>query len=116
MEAGLRLLRAGAAEKALGPLNKVVERSPENADALYAAALCLYELGKDDDVRPLLDRALKADPKHPGGHLLAGFLEQQAARIKAARVHYTRFLEAAPGAEQAADVKNLLEQLPESAP
>lgn len=107
-----RQLARGDAAAALPRFEAVTRRVPGSAEAWYGAALSLYALERDAEARERLQRALEAVPEHAGSHLLMGFLAQQAAALSEARQHYERFLATAPDPALAADVADLLAQLP----
>ncbi len=107
-----RLLQKGDAEAALAAFKTLAEREPKQAEAWYGVALCQYELGQDGPARAALDRALEQVPSHRASHLLAGFLDQQAGRIRLARKHYQKFLGSVGEGPPAEDVRSILEQLP----
>ncbi|MCI0569944.1 MAG: tetratricopeptide repeat protein [Myxococcaceae bacterium] len=107
-----RLLMAGNAAGALARFEALAHRKPANAEAWYGAAVALYGLERDGEARVKLHRALEAAPEHAPSHLLLGFLEHQAAAMPEARAHYERFLANAKDGPLAADVWELLSQLP----
>ncbi len=111
VDAASRLLKAGQSGAALALYERVLKSSPKSADAAYGAALARYEAGQDEPARASAERALALQANHAQAHLLLGYLEQLGARAPEALSHYRRYLELAPTAAQAGDVRDLADQL-----
>jgi Flp pilus assembly protein TadD len=81
MRAGLSALRAGAYEKALISLRRAIEIDPSSAAAHKALGVVLFEiLGRREEGRPHLERALALNPQIPDAERIRALLDGAAPR------------------------------------
>jgi Tfp pilus assembly protein PilF len=101
LKESFRLLRAGAAGRALPVARKIAAAAPEAPDAQHALALCLAATGEAQAAGQAFQRALQLAPEHPMvlGNF-ARFLKQQG-RADEALALLERAARAAPRAAPA---------------
>jgi len=75
----------GRHQEALAPLLEVLRASPEHPLALCRLPVSLAALGRADEGRPYLARAMAAHPADPVPHVVLADLEEQAGRVVQAR-------------------------------
>ncbi|MBX7115793.1 MAG: hypothetical protein K1X64_15805 [Myxococcaceae bacterium] len=107
----LRLLWRGKARDSLVELDAVLERSPDNVDALVVKSLALIDLRKDKQARQTLVQALKLAPKHPLANVLRGFMAQLKRDVPRALAYYDAYLKGRPRGEWAQEVAFVRESL-----
>ncbi len=80
-------------EEALNYYRYAVEFDPENADALYAAAvLCIFELDREADAEGYLDKLLAIEPDNIKGMFLLARVDADFGRIDDAIALYDRII------------------------
>ena len=75
----------GRHQEALAPLLEVLRAQPEHPLALCRLPLSLAALGRGDEGRPYLARAMAAHPADPVPHAVLADLEEKAGRVAQAR-------------------------------
>ncbi|MFP3939593.1 MAG: tetratricopeptide repeat protein [Thermoanaerobaculia bacterium] len=105
--------RTGTAGEVARALDELAERAPRLAvPGLMARARMRYDAHDDPDAAlQSVERVLEADPAHARAHHLKGLVLLELRRTEAAREALERYLELAPDAWDAADVRALLEDL-----
>ena len=103
----------GTAEEADRALDDLAERAPRlAAPGLMERARALYDAHDDPEAALReVERVLEADPAHARGHHLKGLVLLELRRTDEARQALERYLELAPDAWDAEDVRALLEDL-----
>ncbi len=78
LEGAAEMIRAGQFEQALPVLAEVLQRNPQNADALNWLGYANRRLGRYDEAVGYYRQALAADPRHLGAREYLGeaYLEQ----------------------------------------
>jgi tetratricopeptide (TPR) repeat protein len=81
--------------------------------ALFAnnAGFACYKLGKNDEAAAWFEKTLALDPKRAIAHANLGDAHLAAGRPDAARMAYEKYLELAPTARYASEVRKKLEGL-----
>lgn len=105
--------RTGTAEETARALDELAERAPRLAvPGLMARTRVLYDAHDDPDAAlQAVERVLEADPGHARAHHLKGLVLLELRRTGEASEALERYLELAPDAWDAADVRALLEEL-----
>jgi choline-sulfatase len=94
---GLALAERGDFLIGLEHLQRAVELQPDaSADAYWNMTVCLHELGKDDMIPPMLQRAIELNPEHRAARQKLAELSLRAKNIPAARVHLRVLRDTAP--------------------
>lgn len=91
---------------------RALELDPKNVDVRVDMGTCYRGVGQPEKALEEYRRALKINPKHPNanrnsGVVLAYDLNRKAEGIKA----FEKYLEVAPGAPNAAEVRQTIEEL-----
>ncbi|PYT13085.1 MAG: hypothetical protein DMG59_21530 [Acidobacteria bacterium] len=94
---GLFLVRQGRFEEAVAPLQEVLQRFPESADAHTHLGRALLERGQIEASTAHLERAVAMQPASAQAHLLLAKAYVRAGRVMEAQPHF----EAAARYEQA---------------
>ncbi len=71
------VFQSGRQEEAIGLLENVVERYPNNQTAMYNMAYLLDQMGRSTEAVSWMTRCRDADPDSPLGRQAASILEQQ---------------------------------------
>ena len=87
---------------------QAVKRAPNDPDAHFGLAVAATELGRDQQARAEVARALALDPRHPLAHVLGGYLAQLRGEAATAREHYEQYLEIEPQGPFAPQVRAIL--------
>src|SRR6188474_1470626 len=82
-----------------------------SADALYREGTSLYLKGQLADAKKKYEAALAQNSRYPAAHRGLGFVYQRLGDRAKALKHLKRYLELAPGARDAAEVKKKIESL-----
>jgi tetratricopeptide (TPR) repeat protein len=103
------LLRAGATERALGELDRLLRRAPDSFEARMLAVETHYRLGLDAEVARHAAAAAALDPTSPEPHVWQARLSRWRARLPEARSHLQQALERQPDSTRLrADLASLL--------
>lgn len=80
-------------DRALTQLQTKLAANPTSVKALRAVGLKLYELGRFQDSRPVLDQAQRLAPKDGIVALYSGMAAEQVKDFPAAKAAYTKYLQ-----------------------
>jgi len=108
---GLMRALTGAYFAALDAFNAVLDRNPENVDALVLRASTYRRLESPELARDDLSRALRLDPDHPDALLERGLVNAVAGDAEAARADWERVKAVAPESRAAQLSREYLERL-----
>jgi non-specific serine/threonine protein kinase len=86
----------GNNQKSVQHLKRVLEKDPNNADALFWLAAVYMHVGKAAAAAPLVDRLLKIDPLNPINHSLPGWLYFFNGQFELALEPFQRMLQMVP--------------------
>jgi len=87
------------------------EVDPTSAEALAYSGWIAVLLGREDEGRQRLDRAVAADDAYPDAHALRGLALRRAGADDAAAAELRRYLELAPGGPLTAQVTAVIERM-----
>jgi len=107
---GLALVDIGRKnyDQALEDAMKAIELNGENPDAHYALGL-VYALRKDfKNASPSLEKTIALNPEHAYGHYQLGLVQYQLKKYDQTIIHFEKFIELAPNAPEAPQVKSIL--------
>jgi len=96
-DAGLRLLEAGDAERAVERLLEVTEAAPNIAAAHIDLGIAYGQLEDWERAEASLRRALELNPRHPVAHNELGMALRHQGRFREARASYDAALDVASG-------------------
>lgn len=99
--AGTCAIKGGRLDEAERDLRLAVERSPDNAEALFQLASVLYRKGEYFRARAFVQRFESVGAMRPEALLLARNVELQLGNADAARAYTQRLREGFPDSEQA---------------
>lgn len=106
------LRRTGETEAMREAVDELAEKDPYRAaPSLMERAHLLYEARDSEAALSVLEGLVEAIPDHAGAHHLLGLVLLGLDRTEAAREALERYLELAPEAEDAEDVRALLAEL-----
>lgn len=88
--------RAGRYVEAIGCCAEVLETAPEQADALYVLGVCEHCMGRTEQARGAVERALALNPGNPHYYLTLGQILAAGGELERARSLYGRALEIDP--------------------
>lgn len=91
------LIARGAAEEALGLLQRALDLRPDYPEAQNNLGLALASRGRWDEAIRRYRRALELDPAYPEAHNNLGFALAGRGELEEAIDHYRRALEGDPG-------------------
>ena len=86
----------GNNQKSVQHLKRVLEKDPNNADALFWLAAVYMHVGKTSAAAPLVDKLLKIDPLNPINHSLPGWLYFFNGQFESALEPFQRMLQMVP--------------------
>ena len=102
-------MQRGSFEPALALLEDILERAPDDTEALYMRAVALRYLRRPDEARATLERLKSLAPGHGRAHQEEGHLCRGLGLQDAALQAYTRAVQANPALE--ASYRGMLELL-----
>ena len=107
-EAG-RLFQQGEALEAIKKYDEVLERDPDNREALAYRGWLLVQAGLLDEGLVFIDRAVEVDPGYADARFFRGFVLRRQGELDAALVELRAFLDNDPPPEMVPQVEQLIE-------
>jgi predicted Zn-dependent protease len=98
----------GRYSEALAGYEAVLEREPDNVEALSHAAILAAKSGHDDKALRLLDQVLAMDPRFPTTLLIRAELFYRASDMRAAITALERYRAVAPAGPDRTTAERLL--------
>jgi len=95
-EAALRHHRAGRLREAEDCCQRVIQRQPNNSDAVHLLGVIAGQMGQVEKAVELINKAIALDPKHPQAFYDLGNLLQNSGRIDDSIAAYRRHLNVRP--------------------
>ena len=74
-------------------INRVIARSPQNADALFTKSLIYFNENKKDSMSVALDKCIAVKQSHPEANYYKGLLNYEAGEYKKAIENYNKAIE-----------------------
>lgn len=113
----LNLHRSGDLKQAESAYREIIDREPENADALHLLGVVLHQRDQNDEAVELIQRAIAIKPDNASFHTNLGAAFRAADKTDQARAAYQRALKLDPrNAKAHNNLGNLLKELDEPLP
>ncbi len=96
LDSALAVARSGDLSQAVALGRGIVERSPDNADALHFLGFVLHQTGAYDEAAGLIARSVALNDTNPSAHNNLGGALAGLGRMDEAEASYARALELAP--------------------
>lgn len=103
--------KKGNKEKALEYQKKLSEIEPESPESLFNKAAEFLNARKDSEAKPLLEKAIAADPKFASAYYELGFIYLREGNMEKAKETFQEFLKLEPQGQRADIVKETLKYL-----
>jgi tetratricopeptide (TPR) repeat protein len=84
------LVQKGDSAKARSEIARTLETTPNDPKLLYLASFLDFQAGKEADAAAEIERALAADDKFPGAHILKGVILEKKGDDEAALAEYRK--------------------------
>lgn len=92
----IELLRSGKLVQAKSVLEDIIQKDPENIDALYNLGMCFTELGQPEKAIPLLTRCVYLKPDFTNAFVALGFAYERTNNSENAKKYFLEAIKIDP--------------------